>query len=135
MMCWSKLNIDELVLFRTMACFYVIYMHVFSEWRSIRPVEINQCDFTMATHYDITMGNDAASDIHCDVTMGNDISRNAHCEITMGKYVARDIPCDITMSNGIAMYTYHGITIHNDVAMNLFYYVLSALCLIAFYYG
>ncbi len=29
--------------------------------RSIRPVEINQYDITMATHYDITMGNGIAS--------------------------------------------------------------------------
>ncbi len=82
------------------------------EWRSIRPVEINQYDITMATHYDITMG------------------RDAHCEITMGNDVARDIHCDITMSNDIAMFTYHHVTMHNDIAMNLFYYVFSALCLI-----
>ncbi len=29
-----------------------------SEWRLIRPMEINHYDITMATHYDITMGND-----------------------------------------------------------------------------
>ncbi len=28
----------------------------------------------MATHYDITMGNDVAKDIHCDVTMSNDVA-------------------------------------------------------------
>ncbi len=28
----------------------------------------------MATHYDITMGNDIARDIHCDVTMSNDVA-------------------------------------------------------------
>ncbi len=70
----------------------------------------------MATHYDITMGNDIARDAHCEITMGNDI--------------ARDIHCDITMSNDIVMCTYHGITMHNDVAINLFYCVFSALCLI-----
>ncbi len=105
-----------------MACFYVIYRYVFSESRSIRPVEINQYDITMATHYDITMGND--------------IARDAHCEITMGNYVARDIHYEVTMSNDIAMCTYHGITMHNDTAMNLFYCAFSALCLIVlFYYG
>ncbi len=41
-----------------MAYFYVIYRYVFSEWRSVRPVEINQYEIIMATHYDITMGND-----------------------------------------------------------------------------
>ncbi len=87
-----------------------------SEWRSIRPVEINQYDIRMVTHYDITMDNDVARDVHCKITMGND--------------VARDIHCDVTMSNDIAMCTYHGITMHNDFAMNLFYYVVSALCLI-----
>ncbi len=65
-------------------------------------MEINQYDITMATHYDITMGNDNARDIHCDITISNDI----------------------------AMCTYHGIKMHNDIAMNLSYYVFSALCLI-----
>ncbi len=82
-----------------MACFYVIYRYVFSEWRSIRPVEINQYDITMTTHYDITMGNDIAKDA---------------CEITMGNDVERDIHCDVTMSNNVAMCIYHDITMHND---------------------
>ncbi len=94
----------------------MIYRYVISEWRSIRPVEINQYDITMANHYNITMGNDIARDAHCKITMGNDI--------------ARDIHCDITMSNDITMCTYHVITMYNDVAMNFFYYVVSALCLI-----
>ncbi len=51
-------------------------------------------------------------------------------DIRMGNDVARDIHCDVTMSNDIAMCTYHGITMHNDIAMNLFYYVISTLCLI-----
>ncbi len=86
----------------------MIYRYVFSEWRSIRPVEINQYDITMATHYDITMGDGITRDIHCDVTMSNDI----------------------------AMCTYQGITMHNGVAMNLFYYVFLALSIIVlFYYG
>ncbi len=88
-----------------MAYFYVIYMYVISKWRSIRPVEINQYDITMATHYDITMGND--------------IARDAHCEITMGNEVARDVHCDITMSNGIAMCTYHDITMDNNVVISI----------------
>ncbi len=105
-----------------MASFYVIYRYVFYKWRSIRPVEINQYDITMATHYDITMGNDIARDALCELTMGND--------------VARDIHCAVIMSNDVAMCIYHGITIHNDVPLNLFYYVFSALCLIVlFYYG
>ncbi len=48
-----------------MDSFYVIYRCVISEWRSIRPVEINQYDIIMATH-DITIGNDVARDAHCD---------------------------------------------------------------------
>ncbi len=103
------------LLLHTMVWFYVIYRYVISKWRSIRLVEINQYDITMATH---------------DITMGNDIARDAHCEITMGNDVARDIHCDITMSNDIAMCTYHGITMHYNVAMNLFYYVFSDLCLV-----
>ncbi len=87
-----------------------------SEWRSIRPVEINQYDITMATHYDITMGNDIARDAYFEITMGNDITRDIHC--------------DVTMSNDIAMCTYHSMTMDNDTAMNLFYYVFSVLCLI-----
>ncbi len=66
---------------------------------------------------------------HYDITMGNDISRDAHCEITVGNDIARDIHCDVTMSNNVAMCTYC-ITMDNDVAMNLFYYVVFALCLI-----
>ncbi len=42
-------------LFHIMAYFYVIYRYVISEWRLIRPMEINQYDITMNTHYDITM--------------------------------------------------------------------------------
>ncbi len=67
------------------------------QWKSIRPVEINQYDITMAIHYDITMSNDVA--------------RDANCENTMGNGVARDIHCDVTMSNDVAMCTYDGITI------------------------
>ncbi len=59
-----------------MACFYVIYRDVFSEWRSIRQLEINQCNITMATHYDITRVNDVARAIYCDVTMHNDVDMN-----------------------------------------------------------
>ncbi len=57
---------------------------------------------------------------HYDFTMSNDVTRNIHC--------------DITMSNDVDMCTYHGITKH-DIAMNLFYYVLSALCLIMILLG
>ncbi len=64
-----------------MTCFYVIYRYVISEWRSIRPVEINQYDITMATHYDITIGNDVARDVNCEITMGNDAARDVHCEL------------------------------------------------------
>ncbi len=106
----------------SMACFYVIYNYVFSKWRSIRPVEINQYDIKMATYYDITIGNDVARDANCEIIVGND--------------VARDIHCDVTMSNDVTMCTSRGITMHKDVAINLFYYVFSALCLIVlFYYG
>ncbi len=86
----------------------MIYWYVFSKLRSIRPLEINQYDITMAIHYDITMGNDFARDAHCEITMGKDV----------------------------AMYTYNSITMNNDIAMNLSDYVFSALCLIVlFYYG
>ncbi len=112
--------ISSLCLFHTTAYFYVIYKYVFSKWRSIRPVEINQYDFTMVTDYDITIGNDIARDVHCEITMGND--------------VARDVHCDITMSNDVTTYTYHGITMHNDDTMNIFYYVFFALCLIVLFY-
>ncbi len=53
---------------------------------------INQYDITMVTDYDITMGNDIASDEHCEITMGNDI--------------ARDIHGDVIMSNDVSMCTY-----------------------------
>ncbi len=65
---------------------------MFSEKKTIRPVEISQYDIRMATHYDITMGNDIDRDTHCEIKMGNDS--------------ARDIHCDVTMSNDIAMCTY-----------------------------
>ncbi len=58
-------------------------------------MEINQYDITIATHYDITMGNDVARDVHCEITMGNDVTRDIHC--------------DITMINDFLMCTYHGI--------------------------
>ncbi len=53
----------------------MIYWYVISEWRSISPVQINQYDITMATHYDITMSNDLARDVHCEITMGNDFCK------------------------------------------------------------
>ncbi len=49
----------------------------------MRPVEINQHDITMATHYDITMDNDIARDTYCEITMGNDVARDIHCDVTM----------------------------------------------------
>ncbi len=64
-------------------------------------MEINQYDITMATNYNITMGNDVARDVHCEFTMSNDVH------------------CDITISNDVAMCTYHVITMYNDVAMNI----------------
>ncbi len=66
-----------------MVCIYVILRYVFSEWRSIRLLEINQYVITITTHYDITMGNDIAMDAHCEITMGNDVARNIHCDVTM----------------------------------------------------
>ncbi len=88
-----------------MVCLYVI-----SEWRLTRPVEINQYDITMATHYDITMG------IHSNVV--------THCNVIMSGN------SDVILIDDVAMCTYHHITKHNDVDVNLFYYVFSALCLI-----
>ncbi len=107
-----SLFIISLSLFHTMAHFYLIYRYVISKSRSIRPVEINQ--------YDITMGNDDASDTYCEITMDND--------------VARDIHCDVTMIIDVDMCTYHGINKHNDTAMNLFYYVFAAVCLVVLFY-
>ncbi len=73
-------------------------------------MEINQYDITMATHYDITMGNDVARDAHCEITMGNDVARDSHC--------------DVMVSNDVAMCsTYNGVTMHTDVAMNIFHYI------------
>ncbi len=94
--------------------------YVFSEWRSIKPVEINEYDITMATYYSITMGNDIAKDALCEITVEND--------------VVKDIYCDITMGNDVAICTYHDITMHNYIAVNLFYYLFSALCLIVLFY-
>ncbi len=56
----------------------MIYRYVISEWRLIEPVEINQYDITMATHYDITMGNNIARVVHCEITMGNDVATVIH---------------------------------------------------------
>ncbi len=40
-------------------------------------MEINQYGITMATHYDITMGNDIVGDVHFEITMGNiDVQEN-----------------------------------------------------------
>ncbi len=91
----------------------MIYRYVFSEWRSIRPMQISQYDITMVTHYDIIMAKN--------------IDRDAHFE---GNDMASDIHCDVTMSNDVAMCIYRGITMHRGIAMDLFYYVFSALCLI-----
>ncbi len=97
-------------------------MYVFSEWRTIRPEEVNQYDITKAAQYDITMSNDIAKDAHCEIIIGNDVDMDIHC--------------DVTMCIAIAMCTYRGITMHNGIARNLFYYVFSAICLIVlFYYG
>ncbi len=103
---WSSL------LFHTMTYVYLIYSYVISAWRSIRPVEINQYDMTVATHYDFTMGNDVARDAHCKITMGYDVTSNIHY--------------DITMSNDVAICTYHCITMHNDVCYE--HFLLCILC-------
>ncbi len=71
---------------------------------------------------------------HCDITMGNDVTRDTHCDITMGNDVTKEIHCDITMSNDISVCTYLGNKMHNDVAMNLVSYVLLCLFML-FYYG
>ncbi len=76
--------------FITMACFYVIYSYVFSEWRSIRPVEINQYDITMATYYHITMDNDVARDVYCEITMGNEVARDAQISLSIAQGHAKD---------------------------------------------
>ncbi len=90
-----------------MSCFHVVYSYVFSKWRSFKPVDINQYDITIATNYDITMGDDVARNAYCEITMGNDVAKNIHCDVTM----------------------------HNDVAINVFYCVFSVLCLsVLFYY-
>ncbi len=39
-------------------------------------MEINQYDITMATHYDITIGNNVARDAHCEITIGNVVARD-----------------------------------------------------------
>ncbi len=52
--------------------------------------------FCSLTLYDITIGNDVASDDRCDFIMGHDI----------------------------VMGTYHDVTMHTDVARALIYYVL-----------
>ncbi len=110
-------------LFHTMACFYMIHRYAFSDWRSIKPVEINQYDITMSNHYDSIMGNDIARDGHFEITMSNDVQRDIHY--------------DVIMNNDVVMCTYHGITMHNDIGMNIFYYVFSALYLliVLFSYG
>ncbi len=59
--CMLNILITISSLLHTISWFYVIYRYVISKWRSIRPVEINQHDITMATDYDITMDNDIAS--------------------------------------------------------------------------
>ncbi len=59
-----------------MVLFCVIYRYVISEWRSIRPMEINQYDITMAMHYDITMSNDITMCTYHGITMHNDVVMN-----------------------------------------------------------
>ncbi len=76
-------------------------------------MEINQYDITIATHYEITMVNS--------------IARGILYEIMMGDIFA--IHCDVTMSNNVIMLTCQCITLHNDVSVILFYYELSAVCL------
>ncbi len=65
-------------------------------------MEINQYDITMATHYDITMGNDIARDVHSEITMDNNIARDIHCDVTMSN--------DIAMSFGLLKYRYTNTT-------------------------
>ncbi len=71
------------ILFHTVSYFYVIYSYVISEWRSIRPVEINQ--------YDITMGNDVSRDVHCNVTIINGVDMCIYHGITMHNDIAMNI--------------------------------------------
>ncbi len=86
---WSQLKCQSIIavvshhwfhcLCRTMACFHVILISLISDgdyprvhyflWR-LPLCQLLSCSMTQ---YDITMGNDIASDIHCDITMSNDI--------------------------------------------------------------
>ncbi len=52
--------------------------------------------FCSMTHYDITIGNDVASDVHYEIIIGH----------------------------SIVMGTYHDVTMHTDVVTTLIYYVL-----------
>ncbi len=77
-------RINDQNLMNSTACYYIvwpdfIYRNMICKWRSIRPLEINQYDITMAIHYDITMGNDVARDAHCEMTIGNDVAIDIHC--------------------------------------------------------
>ncbi len=116
--------------FHTKAWFYVIYRYVISKWRSIRWVEINQYDITMATLYDITMGNDIARDVHSEITMDNNIARDIHCDVTMSN--------DIAMSFGLLKYRYTNTT-HmfspdwSNTHLFLLYYLLKTLHFIVYF--
>ncbi len=71
-------------------------------------MEINQYDITMATHYDITIGNDVARDAHCEITMGNnDVARNIHCDGTMGN----DIDVCTYHDNAYTQKRFYNITV------------------------
>ncbi len=79
-------------------------------------VKINQCDITMATHYDITIGNDVA-----------------RMQVLKSQWVMTLLGTSIVMSQCIMtllLCIYHGVTMHNDIAMDLFNYVFFAQLLI-----
>ncbi len=103
-----------------MACFYGIYRYMFSKWRSMRPVEINQYKITMIP----LMTSQWAMTL-----LGMPTVKSQWVIMLLGT-----TNCDVTMRNGISMCTYHDIIMHNDVTMKLFYYVFSALCLIVLFY-
>ncbi len=50
--------------------------------------------------------------------------------IVKSQWVMTLLGTSIVKQQWVDMCTYHGITMHNDIAMNLFYYVLSVVCLI-----
>ncbi len=87
-------------------------------------------DITVATHYDIIMGNDIASDAHFDITMGNDVARDINSvsiDIVMSQWVMSLLYIHIMASQCIMMLLWTSFIMYSLLYAWLCYFIMVSM--------